>query len=98
MASNIDVTKPTAVSPTTASVRANFVTIKSEIEALQAISNVANTALTYNTDGTVATITSDGVVYTLVYTNGNITSMTYGAKTTTIGYDSSNRVNSVITV
>jgi phage-related protein len=35
MASNIDVTKPTTVNPTLSSVRANFATIKAEIEALQ---------------------------------------------------------------
>lgn len=37
MSSNIDVTKPLSVSATTASVRANFLAAKTEIEALQAL-------------------------------------------------------------
>ena len=45
MASSIDATKPVEGSPTTASVRSNFLAAKAEIEALQAVGITAVSAL-----------------------------------------------------
>lgn len=95
--SNIDVTKPTPVDPTTQSVRANFQIIKNEIEALQSFQSggpfLPLTGGTLTGPITVPNITTTGPLYLnsaktkyIEYTTTGNPRMRYMASTTIEGF------------
>lgn len=59
-----------------------------------------NVTITYNPDGTVATVvdndTSPATTYTLTWSNGLLASMTDGTNTWTFNYDSQEQLTSVV--
>ncbi|HBH27121.1 MAG TPA: hypothetical protein DDX54_06955 [Rhodospirillaceae bacterium] len=56
---------------------------------------LANAAMTYNPDGTMATLTKAGRTTTFTYTDGVLTGTSDGAVSRTFGYDGSGRMTSV---
>ncbi|WP_157266630.1 hypothetical protein [Azohydromonas aeria] len=59
----------------------------------------AGATLTWNTDGTLATVTTNGTTYTMAYATVDdfprLTSITGGGKTVALGYDGAGRLTSI---
>jgi YD repeat-containing protein len=77
--------------------KVTFTINAADLAGLLALSGTAT--LAWNADNTLASITSNGVTYTMGYTTVDdfprLTTITGGGETTTLGYDAQGRVTSI---